>query len=122
MLYFRCFLVAVLLAIIAYTSVTISHHGWNLLPIFFGDMMAMTWPGQFNFDFFTFLLLSGLWTAWRNEFRPAAIGLALGATFGGMLFLSAYLLYLSYRTSGNIAAVLLGPGRLQRLRGAMSPE
>lgn len=118
MRYFRCFLIAVFLAIIAYTSVTISRHGWDLLPIFFGDMAAMTWPGQSNFDFFGFLLLSGLWTAWRGEFQPAALGLALVAIFGGMLFLSAYLLFLSYRASGGIPDVLLGASRLQRLRRA----
>lgn len=109
--YFRGFLLLCFLAIIGYTSVTISRHGWDLLPIFFGDMAAMTWPGQFNFDFFAFLLLSGLWTAWRNHFRPAGLGLAIMAVFGGMLFLSAYLLILSVRASGGIAEILVGPDR-----------
>jgi hypothetical protein len=122
MIFFRAFLLAVLVAIVAYTSVTISSFGWNLIPIFFGDMMAMTWPGQFNFDFFGFLLLSGLWTAWRGEFRPGAIGLAFVAIFGGMLFFSAYLLFLSYRTSGGVAAVLLGDSRLLRLQQAQSAK
>ena len=103
---FRLFLAACFLAILAYTAVTVAHHGWALLPVFFGDMRAMTWPGQFNFDFFTFLLLSGLWTAWRNDFSAAGIALAVVAIFGGMLFLSAYLLWLSYRVRdfGELAA------------------
>ncbi|WP_256837533.1 hypothetical protein [Sphingopyxis sp. KK2] len=56
---FRLVMAVFLLLIAGYTSIAITHHGWNLLPIFFGDMAAMTWPGQFNLDFFTFLLLSG---------------------------------------------------------------
>jgi hypothetical protein len=105
---FRLFLLACLVAIIAYSAATIANHGWDLMPVFFGDMAEMAWPGQFNFDFFTFLLLSGLWVAWRNHFSPGALGLAVVAVLGGMLFLSAYLLFLSFRTKGDIRAVMLG--------------
>lgn len=105
---FRLFLLTCLLVIIGYTSVTIAHHGWNLLPVFFGDMAAMGWPGQFNLDFFCFLLLSGLWVAWRGRFRPAALLLGVLAVFGGMLFLSLYLLIVSARAKGDLRAVLLG--------------
>lgn len=105
---FRLFLLACLAAIVGYTSVTIANHGWNLLPIFFGDMAAMGWPGQFNLDFFCFLLLSGLWVAWRGGFKPAALALGVVAVFGGMLFLSIYLLVLLSRSGGDIRRVLLG--------------
>ena len=109
---FRLFLTFLLVSLLAYTSVTIANHGWNLLPIFFGDMMAMTWPGQFNFDFFGFLLLSGLWTSWRERFKSKGLILGLFAVFGGILFLSAYLLYLSFKTKGNIAVMMLGETRV----------
>lgn len=109
MMGFRLFLLACLLSILIYTGITISEHGWSLLPTFFGDMAAMAWPGQFNFDFFTFLLLSGLWTAWRNRFTPAGYALGLIAVFGGMLFLSIYLLVLSYRHQGDLSEIMLGP-------------
>ena len=108
---FRLFLIACLVAIVAYTSVTIANHGWNLMPIFFGDMAKMEWPGQFNLDFFTFLLLSGLWVAWRNDFAPASLALAVVAVLGGMLVLSAYLLLLSFRSGGDMKVVLLGERR-----------
>jgi len=108
MIPFRLFLLACLAVIVGYTSVTIAGHGWNLLPVFFGQMAAMGWPGQFNLDFFCFLLLSGLWVAWRGSFRPAAIALGLVAVFGGMLFLSIFLLFLLSRTRGDIRQVLLG--------------
>ena len=108
---FRLFLLTCLIVIASYTSVTIANHGWNLLPVFFGDMAEMGWPGQFNLDFTTFLLLAGLWVAWRHHFNPNGIALGVVAVFGGMLFLSAYLLVHSFKTGGDIKALLLGEAR-----------
>lgn len=110
---FRLFLGTCLAVILIYTGFTIAHHGWNLIPIFFGDMAAMGWPGQFNLDFFGFLLLSGIWTAWRGHFRPVSLLLALIAVFGGMLFLSLYLLMLSYWCRGDARLIILGPRRVE---------
>jgi len=107
---FRILLAAIFVAIAAYTAIVIANHGMGLLPIFFGDMATMTWPGQFNLDFLCMLTLSGLWVAWRNEFSPAGIALGLLAFFGGAFFLSAYLLVLTARTS-DVRVVLLGSGR-----------
>ncbi len=109
---FRLFLSVLFVSLIIYTIITIANHGWNLLPIFFGDMKAMTWPGQFNFDFFGFLLLSGLWVSWRNNFTPRGLILGLIAVGGGILFLSAYLLYLSYQTKGDMKQIMLGENRI----------
>ncbi|MFM7378321.1 MAG: hypothetical protein ACKO1O_09370 [Erythrobacter sp.] len=108
---FRLFLALCMVAIVGYTAVTIANHGWNLLPVFFGDMATMAWPGQFNLDFLCFLLLAGIWTAWRHHFQPAGLALGLVAVFGGMMFLSVYLLIQSLRTRGHVAALLLGPER-----------
>ncbi len=111
MLGFRIFMVVIFVAIAAYTSVTIFNHGWNLIPIFFGDMQTMAWPGQFNFDFMTFLLLSGLWVSWRNDFSISGCLLGVVAVFGGMLFLSLYLFIVSIQCKGNVAELLLGRSR-----------
>lgn len=108
---FRLFLATCLVAIVAYTSVTITNHGFNLLPVFFGDMAEMGWPGQFNLDFMCFLALSAIWVAWRHQFSAGGLGLAVLAFFGGMLFLSIYLLLHIQRTGGDIKVVLLGEGR-----------
>lgn len=108
---FRLFLLTFLLALLAYTTVTIKHHGLALLPIFFGEIKAMAWPGQFNFDFLGFLMLSALWVVWRNDFTPVAFGLGILAFFGGMAFLTIYLLYLSYKTRGDIRHLMLGASR-----------
>lgn len=109
---FRLFLLTCLVAIAAYTSVTIANHGWNLLPVFFGDMAEMGWPGQFNLDFMCFLALSALWVSWRHQFSPGGLALGVVAFFGGMLFLSIYLLIHIQRTGGDVKALLLGSSRL----------
>lgn len=105
---FRLFLYAVLGAILAYTAVTVARYGPNLLPAFFGEMMLFTWQGQFNLDFLTFLLLSGLWTAWRNGFTARGNALGAVAVFGGMVFLAAYLLILDRKHDGDLRRILLG--------------
>lgn len=108
MTWFRIYLVLVLLGLGAYTLLVGFQHGWNLLPIFFGDIAAMTWPGQFNLDFLGFLSLSGLWVAWRHHFTPAGLALGLVAVFGGMMFLAPYLLWASVQASGDARLLLLG--------------
>jgi hypothetical protein len=108
---FRLFLVMIIIGIVSMTGVVGFKHGWNLLPIFFGDMVSLTWPGQFNFDFMCFLLLSGLWLAWRHHFSPGGILLALAGVFGGIMLLAPYLLVASYRADGDIKVLLLGTDR-----------
>ena len=105
---FRILLVVIFLAISGYTVVVINNHGIGLLPVFFGDMAEMGWPGQFNLDFMCFLALSALWVSWRHQF--SAVGLLLGvcAFFGGALFLSIYLFIQSYRVNGNFNLLLMG--------------
>lgn len=46
--------------------------GWNFMPVFFRDIIALTWPGQFNLDFSCLLSLSGLWLAWRWPAREGS--------------------------------------------------
>ena len=108
---FRLFLALCMVAIVGYTSVTVANYGWNLVPIFFGDIAKMAWPGQFNLDFMCFLLLAGIWVSWRHHFRPAGLALGLLATFGGMMFMSVYLLVQSLLTRGDVATLMLGPER-----------
>lgn len=113
---FRLFLTAIFLTILVYTFQVGALHGWDLIPIFFAAIGAWTWQGQFNVDFSCFLLLSGLWVAWRNNFSPLGLVLAPVATFGGALFLSAYLLIVSLQTRGDVAALLLGSARSARYK------
>lgn len=110
---FRLFLAACLIALVAYTSATIANHGWNLLAVFFGDMAKMGWAGQFNLDFMTMLALSAIWVAWRHQFSAGGLALSVLAFFGGMMFLSVYLLVHIHRTRGDAKALLLGEARVR---------
>jgi hypothetical protein len=51
---FRVLLATLFVVLSAYTVAVISDHGMNLIPIFFGEIMEMTWSGQFNMDFMFF--------------------------------------------------------------------
>ncbi|MEQ1753295.1 MAG: hypothetical protein ABL973_04100 [Micropepsaceae bacterium] len=108
---FRVWLATIFVALAIYTAMVVANFGWNLFAVFIGDMARMEWPGQFNLDFLFLLTLSGLWTAWRNAFTPVGIVLALLATFGGALFMSVYLLFLTFQANGDIREVLLGKSR-----------
>ena len=105
---FRTYLVILWVVLIGYTAVVISRHGMGLLPVFFGDMADMTWPGQFNLDFMFMLSLSALWVGWRHGFSAPGLGLAMLAFFGGASFLTIYLVVLSVQTKGDMKSMLLG--------------
>ena len=111
MIVFRTWLGTIVVAVSAYTLVTINQQGFNLFPYFFGDMMTMDWPGQFNFDFMFMLSLSALWTVWRNQFTPQGYALGALAFFLGAPLISAYLLFLSIQHDGDMKVVLLGANR-----------
>lgn len=108
---FRVYLAIVIIGIVTYTGMVVFHHGWNLFPVFFGDMAAMTWAGQFNFDFMWMLSLSGLWIAWRHHFTPVGLALGVLGFFGGIMFLAPYLLIASFRAQGDMKVLLLGQAR-----------
>lgn len=107
----RAFMAILFAVIVIYTVLVIAEHGPAFLVLFFEDIAAMTWNGQFNLDFLGFLTLSALWVAWRNGFTPVGLLLALGAFFLGVPFLTGYLLVLSFRTDGDAARILLGDRR-----------
>jgi len=110
---FRMLLIILFTVLITYTGIVIANHGMSLLNIFFGDMAAMGWAGQFNLDFMFMLIISALWVAWRHQFSGVGIFLSLLALLGGSLFLTTYLLILSWQTNGDVKQVLLGKSRVQ---------
>lgn len=111
MMAFRVLLVVLWVAIVGYTGLVVADHGLGLFSVFFGDMAALGWPGQFNLDFMCMLTLSALWVAWRHHFSGVAFVLAALAFFGGALFLSTYLLILSRQAGGDVREILLGKAR-----------
>ena len=108
---FRAFLFAIFASIVVYTSIVIANNGIGLLPIFFRDIAAMGWPGQFNLDFTGFLALSALWLAWRHHFSPLGLALGVLGFFGGAPVLTGYLLATSFAVDGDVKALLLGSKR-----------
>ncbi|GBF51241.1 hypothetical protein LPTSP4_27730 [Leptospira ryugenii] len=108
MIFFRILLTGMFLGITAYTAIASQSYGWDLLTPFFQGLISLTWPGQFHFDFSCYLLLSGLWIMWRNQFSPQSIALGLVASVLGILFFAPYLIWLSFQNSGNIKGILLG--------------
>lgn len=111
---FRFLLVVFIGVILIMTGLVGYRNGWNLLPVFFGDMAALTWPGQFNVDFMCFLILSGLWLAWRHHFSPRGLFLGLLGIFGGIMLLAPYLLVMSFKARGDMGVLLLGELRMRR--------
>jgi hypothetical protein len=108
---FRILLVVIFACVGGYTAIVVVNRGWNLFPVFFGDMAAMTWAGQFNMDFTGFLALSGLWLAWRHRFSPGGLALGVLGFFGGIMVLAPYLFFASFKANGDMKALLLGKAR-----------
>ena len=118
MIAFRTFLAVLFVGVCGYTVVVVGDHGLGLFPVFFGDIAQLGWPGQFNVDFLGFLLLSGFWLAWRHHFSPGGLLLGVLGVLGGIPLLTAYLFVVSIRGNGDVAALLMGETRAERLRDA----
>lgn len=113
---FYLFLMVLWGALVFYTARVGMTEGWNLFPVFFGDIARWGWPGQFNLDFAMMLFLSASWTAWRNGLTPGGLALGLVALVGGAGFMLPYLTYLAWTHRGDTAAILLGRNAKDRVR------
>ncbi|HEX2591428.1 MAG TPA: hypothetical protein VHL34_08020 [Rhizomicrobium sp.] len=111
MIAFRGFLLVAIVAILAYTIPVGLNHGWNFMATALADLAVMDWRGQFDIDFLFLLSLAGIWLAWRHEFSAAGLFLGVFTFFGGMPFLSVYLLYAISKNGGDMRKVLLGERR-----------
>lgn len=107
----RLFALVFMIVLSVYTVIVMANYGANLVPVFVGDIGAMTWPGQFNLDFLGFLILSALWIGWRHEYSLTGWLLTPLAFFGGMMFLTIYILIMSFRVNGDLKALVLGERR-----------
>jgi hypothetical protein len=111
MIAFRVLLALIVGIVLVYTDLVGHTQGWNFMQVFFHDVTAMTWPGQFNVDFSCLLILSGLWLAWRHQFSVLGITLGLLALVGGSPLLCTYLLIASIQAKGDVKVLLLGRDR-----------
>lgn len=115
MIGFRALLIVLWIVLVSYTAIVIGNHGVGLLKIFWGDIVLMGWPGQFNLDFTFMLALSAAWVSWRHRFSVVGLLLAGLAFVGGSLFLTTYLLILSWQAKGDMKEILLGKIRFSLL-------
>ena len=107
----RLYALIFLLVLTVYTGIVMANHGANLVPVYFNDMAAMARQGQFYLDILGFLILSALWVGWRHEYSLVGWVLTPLALFGGMMFLTVYLLIISFRMNGDLKALLIGEHR-----------
>ena len=102
-------LIILFVSIVGYTLITVSNHGWGLVPDIFrrhgGNGLARA---SLTSTFLGFLILSALWIAWRYKFSATGLLLSPLALTGGILFLSFYLLVISFTEGGTIKSILLG--------------
>lgn len=96
------------LAVAAYSLVVFSTVGMDFISPYIADLFSLTWPGQFNLDFTCYLLLSGLWVAWRGGFTGTSIALGVTASVLGMLAFGVMLLAFIRAAKGDLRALLLG--------------
>lgn len=104
----RVLLVILGITVFIYTGLAVANEGVNLFANTLPALADFGWPGQFHLDFATYLLLSGLWIAWRHRFSATGIVLGIMASLLGIMFLSVYLLLAISKADGNISEVLMG--------------
>lgn len=96
------------LGILGYTIATMENDGMNFFQRFYEYAISVTWAGQFTIDFGCYLLLSSIWIMWRDKFSGKSILLAIAAGIMGVLVFMPYLLYLLWKTKGDMHLFFLG--------------
>lgn len=105
---FRYTLIAMTALIVAFTVAAAANGGINLITPFLSPVLALNWQGQFNIDFICYLVLSGIWMAWRGGFTGGSIALGILTPPLGILFFAPYLLYQVSKSNGDPRRLLLG--------------
>ncbi len=105
---FKVLLISQSVLVFVYTILAFKNDGTDLLSIFLSNIQSLNWNGQFNIDFSCYLVLSGLWIAWRNKFTTFSILFGVFASILGIMALAPYLLYLMMKENGNLKRVMIG--------------
>ena len=104
----RILLILLFINIVIFTITASNAEGWTLIRIFIDDIKSMSWNGQFNVDFSSYLTLSALWIAWRHRFSISGIAIALVALVMGIMVFAPYVLMVSLKAKGDVKQLLLG--------------
>jgi len=105
---FRTCLIAMTALVFVFTIAAVADGGLDLFTPFLAPIFALTWQGQFNVDFSTYLVLSGIWMAWRSGFSRGGVILGICAPPLGIMFFAPYLIYLIGQSAGDPRKLLLG--------------
>lgn len=105
---FKTFLIAQTVIVLIYTIWAFKNEGVNLLSVFLENIQSLTWNGQFNLDFSSYLSLSALWIMWRNRFSSSSIVIGIIAMIIGIIVFAPYLLYLLGKEKGDLKKLLIG--------------
>lgn len=106
--FLQLILIAQAFGVLCYTFLVVKDYGWGLFDIFLGNIFQLNWDGQFNLDFSCYLLLSGCWIAWRNQFSMASIFVGAIAAIVGIIVFAPYILFLVMTEKGDLKKVLVG--------------
>ena len=102
MTFLRCLFIVFGIVIYLYSALVVMREGLGLFAVYFNDLFALNWSGQFNLDFALYLMLSGLWLAWRSGFSTSGIVRGLIASVCGMLYFVPQVLVLMARCRGDL--------------------
>lgn len=106
--FLKTLLIIQALALIGYSIFAYNNEGWGLYTIFAENILDLGWNGQFNLDFMCYLLLSGLWIVWRNNYTASSILIATMAMVIGIMFFAPYVLSLLINEKGDLNKVIAG--------------
>jgi hypothetical protein len=105
---FKALLIVQTICLLCYTILAFQKEGTDLLGVFLTNILTISWNGQFNLDFSCYLILSGLWIMWRNEFTLASILFGVFATVAGFIVFAPYILFLLVKENGDFRKLLIG--------------
>lgn len=106
--FLKILLIVQSLTLFVYTIFCFQKGGADLLSVFVNNIVALGWNGQFNLDFFCYLMLSGLWIMWRNNFTLKSIFIAITASIVGIMVFAPYFLFLLIKEKGDLKRTLTG--------------
>lgn len=96
------------ITVIIYSVIVFHNYGAGIFEVFINNIVSMTWAGQFNLDFLSYLILSGLWIMWRNKFSTSSILLGILCMIIGIMIFAPYLSYLIIKEKSDFKKVLIG--------------
>lgn len=106
--FLKILLFAQAIFVFVYTLFVYQNEGSDLFSVFIDNVRSINWSGQFNLDFMSYLILSGLWIMWREHFTIKSIIIGFLAMVLGIVFFAPYVLYLLTKEEGDFKKVLLG--------------